>query len=146
MGWVYGHKRRGAYIALAALLLQIAVSFGHVDLDGIVGADHLTLTGLHKTVLAKSSKQGPAQTPGDDDGYCPICASIFMVSTSFVSEPPQLPVPDGFQLGQTFRQHRARDLNPAPGRFPLARSAGSVNHRSVPSFGIAARFPRRQWP
>ncbi len=96
MGWVYGHKRRGAYIALAALLLQIAVSFGHVDLDGIVGADHLTLTGLHKTVLAKSSKQGPAQTPGDDDGYCPICASIFMVSTSFVSEPPQLPVPDGF--------------------------------------------------
>jgi hypothetical protein len=98
MGWVYYQRRFGAYLALAALVLQIAVSFGHVDLDGIVvGPDHLTLTGLHKTVLAKSSKQGPAQTPGDDDGYCPICASIFLVSTSVASEPPQLPVPDGFE-------------------------------------------------
>ena len=97
MGWVHGHKRRGAYFALAALLLQIAVSFGHVDLDGIVGSDHLTLTGLHKTVLAKSSNQGPAQAPSDDDGYCPICASIFLASTSFVSQPPPLPVPVGFR-------------------------------------------------
>jgi len=97
MGWVHCHRRRGAYLALAALLLQIAVSFGHVDVDGIVGADHLTLTGLHKTVIAKTSQPGPAQNSGDDDGYCPICASIFMVSTSFVSEPPQLPVPDGFE-------------------------------------------------
>jgi len=97
MGWVHGHKRRGAYFALAALLLQIAVSFGHVDLDGIVGADHLTLTGLHKTVVARTSQPGPAQAPSDDDGYCPICASIFLVSTSVTSKPPQLPVPDGFQ-------------------------------------------------
>ncbi len=126
MGWVHCHRRRGAYLALAALVLQIAVSFGHVDLDGIVGPDHLTLTGLHQTVVAKTSKRGPAQPPGDDDGYCPICASIFMVSSSFVSEPPQLPVPDGFERDQTFRQHRARRLHPAPRRFPLARSAGRV--------------------
>jgi hypothetical protein len=97
MGWVHCHKRRGAYLALAALFLQIAVSFGHVDLDGIVGPDHLTLTGLHQAVVAKTSNRGPAQTPGDDDGYCPICASIFMVSSSVASEPPQLPVPDGFE-------------------------------------------------
>lgn len=96
MGWVRGNRRHGAYFALAALVLQIVVSFGHVDLDGIVGSDHLTLTGPHKTVFAKTSPPGPAQMPGEDDGYCPICASIFLVSTSFVSEPPQLPVPDGF--------------------------------------------------
>lgn len=97
MGWVYCQRRRGAYLALAALVLQIAVSFGHVDLDGIVGPDHLTLSGLHQTVVAKASNRGPAQAPGDDDGYCPICASIFMVSSSVASEPPQLPVPDGFE-------------------------------------------------
>lgn len=96
MGWVHSHKRRGAYLALAALLLQIVISFGHVDLDGAVGADHLTLGGAHKTVVAKTSHRAPAQNNGDDDGYCPICASIFLVSTSFVSTPPQLPVPDGF--------------------------------------------------
>jgi hypothetical protein len=99
MGWVHGHKRPGAYIALAALLLQIAVSFGHVDLDGIAGSAHLTLTGPHNSVVAgvaKTSQPGPIQNNGDD-GYCPICASIFLVSTSVASEPPQLPVPDGFQ-------------------------------------------------
>jgi len=97
MGWVHCQRRLGAYLALAALLLQITVSFGHVDLDGIVGPDHLTLTGLHQTGLAQISKRGPAQAPGDDEGYCPICASIFMVSSSVASEPPQLPVPDGFE-------------------------------------------------
>jgi hypothetical protein len=95
MGWVHGHKRRGAYLALAALLLQIAISFGHVDLDGAVGGDHLALGTAHKIVAAaKTSHQAPTQNT--DDGYCPICASIFLVSTSFVSTPPQLPVPDGF--------------------------------------------------
>jgi hypothetical protein len=97
MGWVYCQRRLGAYLALAALVLQIAVSFGHVDLDGIVGPDHLALSGLHQTVLAQIAKRGPVQAPADDDGYCPICASIFMVSSSVASEPPQLPLPDGFE-------------------------------------------------
>jgi len=96
MGWVHRHRRRGAYLAFAALLLQIAISFGHVDLDGAVVGEHLALGTAHKIVVAaKSSQQAPAQNTGDD-GYCPICASIFLVSTSFVSTPPALPVPDGF--------------------------------------------------
>lgn len=98
MGWVHSHRRHGASVALAALMLQIAVSFGHVDLGGIVGSAHLTLAGPHATVLAKASRSGPAQNSGDDDdGYCPICASIFLVATSFVAAPPQLTVPDGFE-------------------------------------------------
>lgn len=97
MGWVHRRRRCGAYLALAALLLQIAISFGHVDLDGVVAGDHLALGAAHKIVVAaKTSQQSPAQNTGDD-GYCPICASIFLVSTSFVSAPPPLPVPDGFQ-------------------------------------------------
>lgn len=104
MGWVHGHRRGGAYLALAALLLQIAISFGHLDLDGAVVGDHLTLgeshlvaNHRHKIVVAKASRQNPAQNTGDDDeGYCPICASIFLVSTSFISTAPQLPVPEGF--------------------------------------------------
>jgi|ERR1700761_6131040 len=96
MGWVHRHRRRGAYLALAALLLQIAISFGHVDLDGAVVGDHIALGAAHKIVVAaKTSHSAPAQNT-DDDGYCPICASIFMVSTSFVSTPPALPEPDGF--------------------------------------------------
>ncbi|MGB7078599.1 MAG: DUF2946 family protein [Xanthobacteraceae bacterium] len=94
MGWGHRHRRRGAYLALAALLLQIAISFGHVDLDGAVIGDHLALRGTDRiTVAATTSHHAPA--PNTDEGYCPICASIFQVSTSFVSLPPVLPVPEG---------------------------------------------------
>jgi hypothetical protein len=98
MGWVHRHKRHGALFALAALLLQIAVSFGHVHLDGVVrAAPHSTVAGAPGITLAQNSPQLPAQSPGGDDDYCAICASIFLVSTSFVSEPPKLPVPAAFE-------------------------------------------------
>ncbi len=97
MGWVHCYKRHGAYLALAALALQIVLSFGHVHLDGTLrAASHVAITRPHNTVIAQTSPPAPAQNPGDDD-YCAICASIFLVSTSFVSEPPKLPVPIGFE-------------------------------------------------
>lgn len=99
MGWVHCHKRRGALFALAALALQIVLSFGHVHLDGVVrAAPHGAIAGTHKVTVAQGSAQLPAQNPADDDDYCAICASIFLVATSFVSEPPKLPVPTGFEL------------------------------------------------
>jgi hypothetical protein len=79
------------------LALQIALSFGHVDLSGVIGPTHLTLTGKQNTAVTQAPQPGPAKTSGDNDGYCLICASIFLVSNSFVSEPPKLPVPDGFE-------------------------------------------------
>jgi hypothetical protein len=42
---VHRYKRHGAYLALLALALQIVLSFGHVDLGGIIGPAHLTLAG-----------------------------------------------------------------------------------------------------
>jgi hypothetical protein len=102
MGWVRCHKRRGAYLALAALMLQLALSFGHIHaqdlhLDGIArAAPHLVLAtaDTHGISLAQRAPS-PTQNQSDDD-YCAICASIVLVSTSFVSEPPKLPVPLGF--------------------------------------------------
>ena len=95
MGWVHRHKRHGALFALAALVLQIAVSFGHMHLDGVIRAPHATAVGAYKVTLAQNSPQLPTQNSGDDD-YCAICASIFLVSSSFVAEPPKLPVPLAF--------------------------------------------------
>ncbi|HEX4408725.1 MAG TPA: DUF2946 family protein [Xanthobacteraceae bacterium] len=93
MGWVRGHKRHGALLALAALALQIVLSFGHVHLDGTgqAGASsHHAVT--HNVTVAKAAPQAPAQNPGSDDDYCAICASIYLASTSLVSAPP-VPVP-----------------------------------------------------
>jgi hypothetical protein len=97
MGWVHCHKRHGAFLALAALALQIVLAFGHVQLNGTSrAASHLAVAGVHKVAVAQASPQLPAQNPADDDDYCAICASIYLASTSFVPLPPQLPVPAGF--------------------------------------------------
>jgi len=122
MGWVHCHKRRGALLALAALLLQITLSFGHVHLDGVVrSAPHGVIAATHKIAVAQATPQLPAQHPGDDDDYCAICASIFLVATSFVSEPPKLPVPTGF----AFIKHTVADAHGVaePGRFAFQSRA-----------------------
>ena len=97
MGWVQSRKRFGAWLALAALVLQIALSFGHVHLPVVGTAPHVAIAAPHNTAIAQTSQQGPAQNTSDDDDYCAICASIFLVSTSVVSEPPKLPLPLGFE-------------------------------------------------
>ena len=107
MGWVGLYRRYGAWLGLAALALQVVLSFGHihigkVHIDG--GARVFSALAIdsysanHSVTLAQTSKrQSPAQNSGDDDDYCAICASIFLASTSFVAEPPKLPVPAGFE-------------------------------------------------
>jgi len=99
MGWVHRHKWHGALLALAALALQIALAFGHVHLNlrGVAGDSRGTTIAPHHATLAQTSPQAPAQNSDDDDDYCAICASIFLVSSSYTPAPPALPVPVGFQ-------------------------------------------------
>lgn len=125
MGWVHSHRRLGAYLAFAALLLQIVISFGHVDLGVVVGADRLVPGGPHKTVVAKTSQQAPAQNNGDDDGYCPICALIQLASTSAPSLAPPLPIPA--KLGGTILE--ARDAQ----HIIVASTPYSFRARAPPS-------------
>jgi hypothetical protein len=97
MGWVHCYKRFGACLALAALALQMVVSFGHVHLDRAARSSAaIAAAASHGTALAQASPRSPAQNPSDDDDYCAICASIFLASTSFIALPPPLPVPLGF--------------------------------------------------
>ena len=82
--------RFASWLALFALAIQLAVSFGHVHLDGIRGMDSPAAVGRRHTHIAQSltSPQG-----GDKDDYCAICANIYLVANSFVPPPPPLPVP-----------------------------------------------------
>jgi hypothetical protein len=106
MGWVRFHRRYGAWPGLAALVLQIVLSFGHIHVgqvhvsnvhfDAIARvsgavADALRLTPPH--LASAPAQKIPAQHHGDDEDYCAICASIFLASTSLAAQPPQLPVP-----------------------------------------------------
>ena len=95
MGWVDRHKRHGAVLALIALALQIALTFDHVHLHGLVQRSRAAIT--QRVTTAQTAPQTPAQNPSDDEGHCPICASISLASSTFAPTPPQLPVPANFQ-------------------------------------------------
>ena len=102
MNFVHRHRRRGALLALAALALQITLAFGHVHLNdlhlsGVGDGSRGTTFAPYRVTLAQPSPQAPGQNSNDDDDYCAICASIFLVSSSFTPVPPVLPVPLGFQ-------------------------------------------------
>ena len=112
MGWVRFHRRYGAWPGLAALVLQFVLSFGHIHVgnvhfNGAARASGVAAATSQHVSVAQSPQKLPArnsgQNSGDDDDYCPICASIFLASTSFFAEPPKLPVPVGFErIAQTF--------------------------------------------
>jgi hypothetical protein len=107
MGWVRFHRRYGALPGLAALALQLVLSFGHIHVGNVhIGNVHFGSTARARASdviaansqhLAQTPQKSPAQNPGDDDDYCAICASIFLTSTSFAAEAPKLPMPVGFE-------------------------------------------------
>ncbi len=93
MRWFVSNRRIGGWLALAALALQMVVSFGHVHLDAVHPAAPLVATA---GAMAQAVQPSPAPQPQNDaDDYCAICASIFLAATSFVPQAPQLPVPFG---------------------------------------------------
>jgi hypothetical protein len=80
------------WLALAALALQLVLSFGHVHLDG---ASRSSIVGVVAGGPgAPASPSVPDQQPGGDpDDYCAICATIYLAANAFVPSPPRLAVP-----------------------------------------------------
>jgi hypothetical protein len=95
MSRVWLHRRHGALLGLAALVLQILLSFGHVHLHGVARSAPPAIT--HSIALVDKNSQTPAPIPADTDDYCAICASIFLASSAFTPAPPQLLVPANFE-------------------------------------------------
>lgn len=91
MRWLRTRRSFGSGLALFALALQLALSFGHVHLDKMA-AGFVTATAAD--AKAPASQPSPSQHPtGDAHDYCAICATIHLASSSFLAHAPQLPVP-----------------------------------------------------
>ena len=99
MRWFY-NRRFGSWLALAALALQLVVSFGHVHLDGI----HRSYPAPAVSGSGAQASQLPAPQPSNDadDDYCVICATIFLAATTFLPPAPQPPVPSASQTIERF--------------------------------------------
>ncbi len=75
MRWIRSNLRGFARLALFALAVQVVVTFGHVHLDGLVGAAQ------GAQAVAGQAAASPAKAPGNGphgtaDLDCPICALI----------------------------------------------------------------------
>ena len=89
--WVRTNRRWSSWLALAAMALQLVLSFGHIHLERLASGSVITeMTAFE----ASSAQQNPAQHPANEaDDYCAICATIHLASSSFLPDAPLLPVP-----------------------------------------------------
>jgi hypothetical protein len=91
MRWVRTKRRSASWLALAAMTLQLILSFGHLHLDLAASDAQAATVAPTKTAAVPTT---PAQHPtNDSDDYCAICATIHLASSSFLPDAPQLPVP-----------------------------------------------------
>jgi hypothetical protein len=78
MGWVRNHRRVCGALALFALALQLALSFGHIhlrDFAGIPGSDVAQVQ-----VTVPHGPNGDA-TDQASDPYCLVCATVALSGT-----------------------------------------------------------------
>jgi Protein of unknown function (DUF2946) len=93
MQWLRSNIRLGARLALFAIAVQFALSFGHVH----------ALVAQAAPSIQSAQQQLPQQNPDPDqhrDDFCAICAVVGMASMAMAATPPALPVPQAFELAQ----------------------------------------------
>lgn len=107
MKWFRSYIRHGARLALFAMLVQFALTFGHSH--WFAQAAPLAQSSLQQTDNAKAiasadgaaiQKQSPStpdrEQPGDDN--CAICAVVAMAGTVLFATPPLLQLPQAIEL------------------------------------------------
>ena len=83
------HQTSGAWLALLALLVQIAVSFGHVHSDDLVPV--LADQGTGTSPLTSAPRNDPG-SPSTDHDFCSICACVVLVGSLVLPQPPAIAV------------------------------------------------------
>jgi hypothetical protein len=103
MRWIRSNMRLGAWCALFALALQLALSFGHVHLDGGLKSPRSGLTALFAKTVPAAIPDVPALPSSHDPNgqaadFCDICALIHLAGTLVPAASPALPLPAVFSL------------------------------------------------
>jgi len=92
MRWFRDHIRRGAWLALLALAINVSLSFGHIHAIDGKGLQHRLASQMAAVV---SPDDGQTQGHHDGDGtdlLCPICMAARAVGHALASAPPALPL------------------------------------------------------
>jgi Protein of unknown function (DUF2946) len=105
MKWFRSNIRHGARLALFALLVQFALTFGHSHWfaqAAPLAQSHLadgakSVAAADRAAVEKPSPANPhREHPGDDN--CAICALVAMAGTVMFATPPLLLLPQAVEL------------------------------------------------
>jgi hypothetical protein len=106
MRWFRDNVGHGSWLALIALAINIALSFGHIH---AIGGHHSE----HGVVVAPSDGGPNHSDDGKTDDLCPICMAAAAISTGLAPTPPALPVEFAGALIDRAIEH-AVTIPPAP--------------------------------
>jgi hypothetical protein len=113
-------QRCGAYLALMALTLQLALSFAHIHRHDLV-ASTFDRTDVASVRSARPTLQSLEQLPSrlaDDDDRCQICFSSFLLSNSSLPAAPEHPRASTFvQVDRAFNPVSDRVFQPRRAAF-----------------------------
>jgi hypothetical protein len=89
MTWVRGRLRFGSWLALVALAIQLALSFGHIHAE-----DFATTADNQTSINVDHAGGGSSDSDHHDLDHhdCDICATIALLATLVISSPPALTV------------------------------------------------------
>jgi hypothetical protein len=96
-------QRLSGWLALFALAIQLAVSFGHMHREEFVHGRP------GQTVVTQGASGAGTPTDGDDDYLtCDICATVHMAGTLLVPTPPPIALPAEISIDRlTAAEHPA---------------------------------------
>jgi Protein of unknown function (DUF2946) len=90
-------RRFGAGLGLFALLLQLALSFGHVHPEDLLGASAARIGAVAGNAQPANTPQD-RHAPGAPHDDCPVCAVMHLAGTIVLPEPPVLALPAQFTV------------------------------------------------
>ena len=99
MRWFRSHARLGSWLALSALALQLALSFGHIHYKDVFGQADASSGSVIVALAPEPDAQEPAAAPADrashehEDEYCAIYAINSLIGCSQTAAPPAVPLP-----------------------------------------------------
>ena len=88
-------RRVSGWLALAALAIQLAASFGHMHREDFVHGRP------GPTVVTQGAGGAGTPTDGDDDHLaCDICATVHLAGTMLLPAPPAIALPAGIAIAR----------------------------------------------
>jgi hypothetical protein len=110
MKWFRSNIKSGARLALFALFVQLALSFGHFHVSAAPSSARMAQPAQADIALVEAGQPDvggqatPQQAPAKHDGdqrlpdACAICAVMAMASTVTFASPPILLLPEAIEL------------------------------------------------